>query len=118
MAFIPMRNYNYSAVAPSRSSQSLSGGGLADIWNAVSPHLMNIGKEIISNPKVQESAKALAQKGVEEVINSVKSRIQKGGCVMEQPKRQRKQKKGKQLSPSAQAKLKQLMSGRGLKIIQ
>ncbi len=40
-------------------------------FESLAPLVLKIGKEILSNEKIQASAKELGQKGIEEIISSI-----------------------------------------------
>lgn len=79
------------------------GGALGSFISAIAPHVLELGKSIVSNPQVQKSAQELGKAGLAEIMKSIQARNSR--------------QKGKGLSKKSRAKINSLLNGGCLRII-
>lgn len=53
----------------------------AGFWENISPYALKLGKVIATNPDVQRAALELGQKGIEELVSSIRGRAQQQGIA-------------------------------------
>lgn len=71
------------------------------IFDTLLPLFKTVGQEIISNPKIQESAKEVGTKAIDEIVKSIKGRaVQKGKGM------------------KSRGRLEQILKGKGIKYLE